>query len=158
MEDQPFFIGQYKVTVDDKGRFLIPADVRNELDDSRADKGGSKNLILITGANGHLWLYPETFYKRYVAPKNRSPVPNADVMAYTLMLHSGSARLIPDKAGRVLLSDNAVDRQRLGRNCMMIGAGEHLELWAEEEWNEFVRQNRPRTAELAMRFKSSMGM
>lgn len=150
MSDSAFFIGQYPLTIDDKGRLLIPADVRKELDATRDGKA----FFLITGSNGQLWLYPETFYKKYVAPRSLSPVPDPDELAYSLMLFSGAARLVPDKAGRVLLPDNAVDRETLGKDVVLIGAREHLQLWRKDEWEEYQRQNRPRTKELAARFKN----
>ena len=149
--DSAFFIGQYPLTLDDKGRMLIPADVRKELDQSRDGKA----FFLITGSNGQLWLYPETFYKKHVAPRMVSPVPDPDELDYSLMLFSGAARLVPDKAGRVLLPDNAVDREALGRDVILVGVREHLQLWRKDEWDEYQKRNRPRTKELAARFKNA---
>ena len=146
----PFFIGQYPLTVDDKGRLLIPAEVRKELDPDRDGKA----FFLITGANGQLWLYPEVFYKKYVAPRSIDPVPDPDELAYALMLFSGAARLVPDKAGRVLLPDNAVDREALGKDVVMVGAREHLQLWPRDEWRAYEAEQRKRVKELAARFKN----
>lgn len=146
----PFFIGQFPLTVDDKGRMLIPSDVRKELDDDR----DGKNFILITGPNGQLWLYPEKFYKERVAPEFGGPVPDADEMDYSLMLYGTSAKLTPDKAGRVLLPDIAVDREWLGKNVVLVGVREHLELWRLDDWQEFLRQNRTRARELAARVRN----
>jgi MraZ protein len=148
--DAPFFIGQFPLTVDDKGRFLIPSDIRKELDEGRDGKG----LILITGPNGKYWLYPERFYKEQIAPKLREAVPDPTSIEYTLLLFSEAARLVPDKAGRVLLPETAVDRDQLGRDVILIGQREHLQLWRRDEWTEYLRQKKPQLAEIAQRFKA----
>ncbi len=146
----PFFIGQFPLTVDDKGRLLIPSEVRKELNEDR----DGKSFILITGPNGQLWLYPETFYKERIAPRSSGATPDPDEMDYSLMLYGTSAKLTPDKAGRVLLPDIAVDREWLGRNVVLVGVREHLELWRREDWQEFLQQNKTRARELAARFRN----
>ena len=152
-DDGPFFIGQYPLTVDDKGRLLIPSDVRKELNEERDGSG----FILITGANGKLWLYPERFYKKHVAPRSIDPVPDPDALDYSLMLFSSAARLAPDKAGRVLLPDSAVDREELGREVVLIGAKEHLQLWRRDEWQAYRQEQMKRVPELARRYKTAQG-
>ena len=150
-DDRPFFIGQFPLTLDDKGRLLIPSDVRKELDEER----DGKTFILITGANGRLWLYPERFYKTHVAPSSIDPVPDPDALDFSLMLFSSAARLVPDKAGRVLLPDNAVDREALGKDVMLIGAREHLQLWRRDEWDAYRAEQMKRMPELARRYKNA---
>ena len=55
----PFFTGEFDLTVDEKGRLLIPSSVRNQLDEER----DGLSLIILIGQNGKHWFYTQSYYK-----------------------------------------------------------------------------------------------
>ena len=146
----PFFTGEYPLTVDDKGRLLVPAEVRKELE----AKGDGTTLMMVVGQNGKYWLYPENYYRQRVAPTNDAAVFAPDELNYMMLTFSGARRMTPDKQGRMVLPDDEdFDRESLGREVMLIGLNSHLQLWNREEWRQYKAQLRPRQAELAERFR-----
>ena len=150
MSAGPFFIGEYELTVDEKGRLLIPSDVRKELDEDRDGKG----LMIVIGQNGKHWFYPENYYKTEVAPESDDPVADPDMLMYTMLLFSSARRAVPDKQGRIVLPDDEnFDREGLGRDVVLIGMRKHLQLWPREEWREYKKQLKARGPELAQRFR-----
>ncbi len=147
----PFFIGNHDLTIDEKGRLLIPADVRKALDETR----DGSSFILITGPNDQLWLYPEHYYRRNVAPSTTDPVPDPDQLDYMLVLFGQALRLTPDKAGRVVLSESSVDRERLGRDVVLVGVQNHLQLWPRAEWRAYLDLKNKQRPQLADRYKAA---
>lgn len=163
MSAGPFFTGEYELTVDEKGRLLVPADVRKELDrgsdadrkpDHDSDRDGNAGLIIVIGQNGKHWIYPEAYYRREVAPILDDPVLDPDELNYLMLVFSTARRVVPDKQGRMVLPDGEdFDRNGLGREVMLIGMRNHLQLWKRDEWREHKQQLRSRQGELADRFR-----
>ena len=54
--------GEYELTIDDKKRLLIPAEVRKAIDPERDGKA----FFLVIGKNRRIWLYPEKNYQNIV--------------------------------------------------------------------------------------------
>lgn len=146
----PFFTGEFDLTVDEKGRLLIPSSVRNELDEER----DGQTLIIVIGQNGKHWFYPENYYKQEVAPVTNDPVPDTDMLNYMMLVFSSARPVTPDKQGRIVLpDDDSFDRDSLGRNVTLIGLRNHLQLWPREEWVEYKKALRSRSGELAERYR-----
>lgn len=146
----PFFTGEYELTVDEKGRLLVPADIRKELDAERDGNG----LIILVGQNEKHWIYPETYYREQVAPIIDDPVLDPDELNYLMLVFSTARRVVPDKQGRMVLPDDTdFDREALGRDVTLIGMRNHLQLWKREEWKQHKTTLRSQQRELADRFR-----
>ena len=147
----PFFTGEFELTVDDKGRLLIPSNVRNELDDER----DGKSLMIVIGQNGKHWFYPENYYKEQVAPVTNEAVADPDLLNYMMLVFSSARPVTPDKQGRIVLpDDDSFDREGLGTKVFLIGMRNHLQLWPREEWIEHKKALKARANELAERYRS----
>ena len=150
MSAEPFLTGDYDLTIDEKGRLLVPAEVRKELD---ASADGSA-LIIVIGQNGKHWLYPEGYYRSRVAPIINDAVLNSDDLDYLTLVFSTARRVVPDKQGRAVLPDDAdFDRESLGRDVTLVGMRNHLQLWKRDEWRAHKEALRARQMELAQRFR-----
>ena len=55
--------GEYDITIDEKNRLLIPAEVRRSLDPERDGEA----FFVIIGQNLRPWLYPERGYEQLVS-------------------------------------------------------------------------------------------
>lgn len=143
---------EYDLTIDDKNRLLVPADVRKEIDP--VDHGEA--FFLITGVNRKLWFYPERYYEQLVA-RTTSPemIPNPDQLAYDQLTFAMASRVSWDKQGRLLIPDRTLKRSGLGKEVTMIGVGNHLELWNRLEWEEQREALWQRSSEIAVRAKQA---
>jgi len=124
--------GEYELTIDDKNRMLVPADIRKNIDPQRDGEA----FFLVYGIDGRPWLYPERYYEQLV---NRDPselTPNDDVLAYDRMNLGMASRIEWDKQGRVLFPEKTLRRTGLGKEVTLIGVRDHLELWNTSSWEE----------------------
>lgn len=128
------FTGEYEHTLDQKNRLSVPARFRQLLS---PDTVGDK-VYLVLGSNKKLWLYPDRYYEQLV---NRHPaelIPDDTVLQFE-QLTFGLARLLEiDATGRVLIPERMTRRTALGKDVIIIGVRDHLEIWNRDDWEAYV--------------------
>ena len=129
--------GEYQHTIDSKNRVLVSNKLRNQID---VDEHGS-NFYLVLGANGILCLYPEKCYEQIVlsvAPNSTAP---DEAVAFERMSFALSSKVELDNQGRLLLNDRLRKRACLKDNITLVGVRDHIELWNNENWEQYVADN-----------------
>jgi MraZ protein len=137
--------GQYPLTIDEKYRIVLPAEVRRSLDPERDGEA----FFIVIGINHKPWLYPERGYESLVSKLASKMSPGEDMLAFNQMHFSMASRVEWDKQGRMLIPELSRRRTELGREISMIGAFDHLELWNRNEWEARQEYLISRSAELA---------
>lgn len=118
------------MTIDDKNRFLIPAEIRRKMD---PDRDGA-TFFLVIGADRRPWMYTENFYASLVAEVPAELSPGRDRLAYDRRVFGTAAELEPDKQGRVLIPEATRRRTALDKEVTLVGVRDHLEIWNRPEW------------------------
>jgi len=123
-------IGEHDLTIDDKGRLLVPADIRKRLEQSSE----TETLILVN-MGGQAFLYPEKFHlSRYATFTIGGVLPTVQEQMLQRALFGPSSRLVWDKQGRILLSPKLIGTYKLQREITLVCAGDRLELWNRLAW------------------------
>jgi MraZ protein len=122
-------LGEHDLTIDDKGRLLVPADIRKRLEQS-----GENDTLILMKISGRLFLYPEKFQLGRYASVRVGVVPTEQEQRLLRGLFGPSLRLTWDKQGRILLSPKTMGSFKLDREITLVCAGDHLELWNRQEW------------------------
>jgi MraZ protein len=123
--------GEYELSIDDKGRFLIPAEIRKRMEPER---DGSA-FFLVIGPDRRPWLYTERFYESLLETQSSDLLPGRDLLARDRRMFGTAAYLEPDKQGRVLIPDAARKRTAIDKEFTLVGVRDHLEIWRREEWS-----------------------
>jgi MraZ protein len=129
--------GEYQHAIDNKGRVLIPKNLRNQID---AEQYGC-NFYLIYGANGILCLYPEKYFERLAcagAPKSAAP---DEAIAFERISFALAGKVELDSQGRLLLNDRLRKRAALSDNVTLVGVKDHIELWNSDHWERYLENN-----------------
>lgn len=120
------FRGLYEHSLDSKDRLTVPARFRSALADG---------VVLSKGLDPCVDLYtPEAFERvsdTYLAP--HSPF-GSDARKMRRRFHGGSYDEKLDSAGRVRLPKQLVEHAGLDGPCVIVGAGENLEIWNAATW------------------------
>jgi MraZ protein len=122
--------GEYELNIDDKNRFLIPAEIRKRMDPERDGQA----FFLVIGSDKRPWMYPERFYESLVSAEPAELTPGRDRLAYDRRVFGTAAFLEPDKQGRVLIPDAVRKRTALDKEVTLVGVRDHLEIWNRPEW------------------------
>jgi MraZ protein len=147
-QDYAVLYGQYRCSIDIKNRLLIPAVVRKQLDPQRDGTA----FFIVTGDNGKLWLYAENVYKGMAKGAPQKLAPSERELEFDHLHYALAEHLEWDKTGRVLLPDDQMKETGTGKDIVLFGARNHLEIWNRPDWEahrEGLRARRKEISQLA---------
>jgi MraZ protein len=122
--------GEYKGTLDEKGRISLPGRLREELTEGV--------LYLTRGIHRCVWMIPPEKWKEISGKLIAST--SLSVEKSSLIMHRfiGPAQALEiDKTGRVAVPSSLRDFADLSRECMILGIGNSMELWDTGKYNAF---------------------
>ena len=119
------FMGEYAHNIDKKGRIIIPAKFREEL---------GEHVIITRGLDGCLAVYTKEQWETIYEQLMKLPSTKKDARMFVRMMTSKAAECEIDAQGRVLIPSPLVKLAELVKECMVIGAANHVEIWSRERW------------------------
>jgi transcriptional regulator MraZ len=124
------FRGAAKVTLDDKGRMVLPARFRERLLERSAGQ-----LVVTVDRNGEcLLLYPLNDWEPVERKLMDLPTLHAQARRLQRLMVGHATDLSLDGHGRMLLPPELREVVGLDRHAMLIGQGNRCELWDETRW------------------------
>lgn len=129
------FKGTYIQSVDSTGRFVLPADLKNQL---------GNNCTVLKGT-GCLWLVTSTFADtlldelQSIGGSSLQTMFNPQLAALQRHLFSGMTHLTPelDKNCRIQLSPEQRRYAKITDKIILYGAGTYVEAWNPAELDKF---------------------
>ena len=134
------FMGEYNHTIDTKGRLIIPAKIREQLGDM---------CIVTRGFDNCLSVYTQEAWKKISHALQMQPNTKASVRALKRMVFGSAAELEFDRQGRVLIPSPLREHASLEKNTVVVGAGDHVEIWSRERYEAYDEEVAPSMEELA---------
>ncbi|MEW5785976.1 MAG: division/cell wall cluster transcriptional repressor MraZ [Bacillota bacterium] len=122
------FTGEYQHALDDKGRVIVPARLREELGD---------RFMITRGLDQCLFIYPSGEWSRIEQKLKELPFTRSDARAFTRLFFSGAAELEADKQGRILIPQNLREYAAIEKDVMIIGVSSRIEVWSEQAWRRY---------------------
>ena len=62
---------------------------------------------------------------------------------------SGATNVELDKQGRVNVATPLINYAHLEKDCIIIGTGDRLEIWSQEDWDSFFNSNKDNMSDIA---------
>ncbi len=129
-----FFVGEYERQLDERGRFILPAKIRDKL----------SGTVYITKAplEKCLNLYTEEEWEAISQKVHQLPA-STDMNAAKFVRKLFSKALICelDKQGRIPLSAKLINEAELKKDIMLVGANNKLEIWDADLWNKMAEED-----------------
>lgn len=125
-------LGTHTLKLDDKGRLILPAKFRNELQDG---------VVITRGQERCLYVFSQKEFEGVHEKIRQAPVTSDEARRYLRVFLSGATDESPDKQGRVLLPSMLRDYGKLQKDLVMIGVGSRAEIWDAKSWNEYLASN-----------------
>lgn len=126
------FFGEYEHTIDDKNRLTLPAKFRDAL-------GGG--VVLTRGLDECLDVYARdewhTLVEARLAPLNPF---SREARELKRFFFAAAADAELDRQGRVHVPVALAKHARLGREVVVAGVHDHLEIWDRGTWSEHVTE------------------
>ncbi len=123
-----YFFGTYEVTLVSGGQMNLPSKIRKSLDGS--------DLVLTTGFDKCVFGFSPSGWEEMVKSGIDKPVFTSDGRVVRRQFFSGADIIEFDAQGRVTVPQNLRDYAGLNNKIVVIGAGDHFEIWSKSEWDK----------------------
>lgn len=124
-------LGEYKHSIDSKGRIIIPAKFREKL---------GEDFIVTRGLDGCLFGYPADEWEKVESKLQKLPMAKKDARKFTRFFYSAATECRIDKQGRVNLPQTLIDFAELEKSCYLIGVSNRIEIWSKDNWDSFTEE------------------
>ena len=125
-------LGEYEHTIDDKNRLTLPAKFRQAFADG---------IVVTRGMDGCLYAYPRDEWRDSVESRLRELDPlSREGRVMHRYFFSGAAEAELDRQGRVMVPAPLIEHARLGREVVVAGVRDHLEIWDRAHWREHLKE------------------
>lgn len=123
------FMGEFKHSIDAKGRLIIPAKFRDQL---------NGHFVVTRGLDGCLFGYPMAEWQQMEEKLKTLPLTKRDARAFVRFLYSAATECDIDKQGRINIPDTLCAHADLTKKCVVVGVSNRIEIWSEERWQQFT--------------------
>ena len=134
------FIGEYSLTIDDKGRLLIPAKFRDQLKDT---------IVVTRGLDNSLFLYAMPEWQQVASKLASLPISKANTRAFARLMLAGAMDCEIDKAGRIILPDYLRTFASIQKKVVVAGLYNRLEIWSEDLWKKYKQTTEKQSTKIA---------
>ena len=121
-------MGEYRHSLDRKGRLIMPAELRQDIGDK---------FILTKGLDGCLFAFSQEEWLNFEEKLKTLPLTNKSARDFVRFFLSGAVECEIDKQGRFLLPNNLRIYATLEKEINIIGVGTRIEIWNREAWKKY---------------------
>lgn len=134
------YLGEFRHSVDEKGRLFIPARFR---------KRENEKFFLTRGLEGCLFAFPENVWAERQSRVRELGIMKKDARAFGRLFFSGAAEVVCDRQGRINIPRNLFAHAGLEKEAVIIGVSDRFEVWSPENWAEYESSSTRRFEEIA---------
>lgn len=117
-------IGEYRHTLDLKGRVIVPAKFREDL---------GERFYITKGLDGCLFVLSEEEWRTLV--NKLMAMPTSKAAGIQRFFFAGAAQAEPDKQGRILIPPQLRGYAGLQKEIAFVGAASRAEIWDAQRWS-----------------------
>jgi MraZ protein len=119
-------LGSYDHTIDDKNRLTLPAKFRQAFADG---------VFVTRGLDGCLFAYRRADWNRLVESRLAPLDPlSPETRRLERFFYAGASESELDKQGRVMIPAQLLEHAKLGRDVVVAGVNDRLEIWDRAAW------------------------
>ncbi len=126
------FLGEYKANFSGQGRIILPKKFRQEL------KG--VQIILSRGFEQCVFGFAASNWEKEAAKQLEMPVTDREARRLRRYLFSAAEVVESDDQGRIVIPKPLLEYAGLQESVIIIGAGDHLEIWDPINWKKYVKK------------------
>lgn len=140
LRNKKMFIGEYNVSMDNKGRISVPAKFRSLL----------KTAAVITrGLDKSLFIYARPEWEKIAAKLSALPLSQANSRAFARLMLAGAYDLEFDRQGRALIPDSLRQFANLTKKIVVAGLYSRLEVWDHAAWQTYKQDTEKESTSIA---------
>lgn len=122
------FIGEYRHSLDEKGRVIVPSKYREQL---------GVSFVLTKGLDGCLFIYTLPEWCTFEQKLKNLPLTNANARKFVRFFLSGAVECATDKQGRILIPNALRVYSEIEKDIVFIGMSNRIEVWSLGKWQAY---------------------
>lgn len=127
------FLGEYKHNLTKGNRLALPSKIRGEID--------VQEIVLARGFEACILAYQKSTWEEMSKVELAKPVSEEEARKIRRQLFSGAILIEIDQQGRIVMPKNLLDHAKIKTTVIVIGAGDHFEIWEESSWQKYKEES-----------------
>lgn len=136
--------GSFARTLDEKQRVAIPKELREA-----ASLAAGAILFAAPGTDGSLALYPEASFNKLCERLATGSPTAPESRDFNRLFFAAARRLELDGQGRIRIPPELTSHAGLGKDAILLGVRDFMELWDEQRWMTYRQEKQPNYDQLA---------
>lgn len=125
-------IGEFHHNLDNKNRLMMPAKLLKNL---------GNEVIVTRGFEKCLLVYPLEKWDSIIAKFSELSITKSDTRKFMRILLSGATSCSFDSQNRINIPNVLKGYADISKEVVIIGLDDHLEIWSEEAYENFLNEN-----------------
>lgn len=125
------FRGRFEHVIDEKGRLSVPSKFREVL------SAQNENELILTDFDSCLAAYPKGEWRELEEKIRKLSPLQKEVRNFLRLFYSSATEVSLDSQGRILIPPQMRERAGLGREVVLLGLLNKIEIWSKKSWEEF---------------------
>lgn len=122
------FLGTYAPKLDDKGRVILPAKFRQDLE---------SGIVLTRGQERCIYVFSAVEFQKVHERIRQAPLTSSGARDFLRLFLSGASSESPDSQHRITIPTQLREYAGLERDLTVIGVGDRAEIWATDAWTAY---------------------
>lgn len=137
--------GTFTRSIDEKLRLAIPKRLREAMGGGHQEEC----LYVAPGSDRTLAIYTEEAFQQLAERLAQASPTQHQVRDFTRLLYARAQRVELDAQGRIRVPPDLAELASLGKEAVLIGVRDHLELWNRQQWEAYLVERQGRFDEIA---------
>jgi MraZ protein len=138
--------GTYRRNLDEKLRVAVPKRLRDQFGEPDL-----KTLYVAPETDGSLGLYSPAAFQALAERLGERSNNRTQIRNYLRLFYSRAEQVDLDSQGRIRIPDRLAEFAQLKHDIVLLGVHDHVELWDQAVWDEFLTRHGPAFDEMAHR-------
>ena len=130
------FIGEYKYSLDSKGRINIPAKFRQSL-----SKDNHNTFVATRGQDPCIWIYPIKEWKKIEDELRKLSSISGIHRTFIRQIARSATPSTCDKQGRIIISPSLLSYAGLNKETLILGMINKIEIWDPVKLEKVDKKN-----------------
>jgi MraZ protein len=128
--------GTYSRNIDEQFRLAVPKRLREQF-----SEGKISHLYLAPGTERSLALYSETAFEKLAQRLSERTTNRTDFRNYLRLFYARAEKVPLDSQGRIRIPERLHKLADLGRDVVLLGVHDHVEIWNTAHWDAFLAKH-----------------
>jgi len=138
-------MGEYQNSIDSKGRIIVPAKFREQLE---------YKCVLTKGLDNCLYIYPMTEWAKFHEKLDKLPVSDPKARAFVRYFYASAVEGELDKQGRLTIPQSLRNYANIEKELVTIGVLNKIEIWSKQAYENAENGEKLDASEFAEQMES----